>query len=92
MISFLTEKEPKIKFFDFGAFQKIKKMVSREKIIFHEIFWASHGTPRIIISSEINKVIGNKQIIYFTEIFDHANLETFWAQKYIKLTSFYGLR
>ena len=92
MIGYSTEKEPKLKFFDFGAFQKIKKMVSREKIIFHEIFWASHGTPRIIISSEINKVIGNKQIIYFTEIFDHANLETFWAQKYNKLTSFYGLR
>ena len=31
---FLTEKKPKMKFFDFGAFQKIMKMLSREKIIF----------------------------------------------------------
>ena len=46
MINFLTEKEPKMKFFDFGAFQKIKKMVSREEILFHILFEASHGTPR----------------------------------------------
>ena len=45
MITFKTEKEPKIKFFDFGAFQKIMKMVSREKIIFHMLFGASHGIP-----------------------------------------------
>ena len=42
-----TEKEPKMKFFDFGAFQKIMKMLSREKILFHMLFGASHGTPRI---------------------------------------------
>ena len=47
MINFKTENEPKMKSFDFGAFQKIKKMVSREKIIFHMLFGASHGTPRI---------------------------------------------
>ena len=35
-----------MKFFDFGAFQKIKKMVSREKILFHMLFGASHGTHR----------------------------------------------
>ena len=46
LINFKTQKEPKMKFFDFGAFQKIKKMVSREKIIFHKLFGASHGTPR----------------------------------------------
>ena len=35
-----------MKFFDFGAFQKIMKMLSREKYIFHMLFGASHGTPR----------------------------------------------
>ena len=34
-----------MKFFDFGAFQKIMKMLSREKILFHMLFGASHGTP-----------------------------------------------
>ena len=34
MINFKTRKEPKMKFFDFGAFQKFKKMVSREKTSF----------------------------------------------------------
>ena len=47
VINFLTEKEPKMKFFDFGAFQKIRKILSREKYIFHMLFGASHGTPRI---------------------------------------------
>ena len=37
-----------IKFFDFGAFQKIMKMLSREKILFHMLFGASHDTPRIV--------------------------------------------
>ena len=32
--------------FDFEAFQKIMKMLSREKILFHMLFGASHGTPR----------------------------------------------
>ena len=29
-----------------GAFQKIGKILSREKYIFHMLFEASHGTPR----------------------------------------------
>ena len=41
-----------MKFFDFGEFQKIMKMLSREKIIFHMLFGASHGTPRIVITSK----------------------------------------
>ena len=49
MITLKTEKEPKMKFFDFGAFQKIRKILSREKYIFHMRFGASHGTPRIIL-------------------------------------------
>ena len=32
MINFKTENEPKMKFFDFGAFQKIEKMLSQDKI------------------------------------------------------------
>ena len=38
-----------MKFFDFEAFQKIMKMLSREKILFHMLFGASHGTPVIVI-------------------------------------------
>ena len=51
VIYFKTEKEPKMKFFDFGAFQKIMKMLSREKIIFHMLFGASHDTPRNEVKS-----------------------------------------
>ena len=43
MINFLTEKEPKMKFFDFEAFQKIRKILSREKYIFHMLFGAFHS-------------------------------------------------
>ena len=59
MINFKTEKEPKMNFFDFGAFKKIMKMPSREKIIFHMLFGASHGTPRI----------GNNTLLYTTKSF-----------------------
>ena len=39
-----------MKSFDFGAFQKIMKMLSREKILFHMLFGASHGNPRILVA------------------------------------------
>ena len=39
-----TENEPKMKFFDFGAFQKIEKMLSHDKILFHMLFEAFHDT------------------------------------------------
>ena len=48
MINFKTHKEPKKKFIDFGAFQKIKKMVSREEILFHMRFGAYHGNPVLV--------------------------------------------
>ena len=35
VINFQTKKEPKMKFFDFGAFQKQLHIPSREKYIFH---------------------------------------------------------
>ena len=38
-----------MKFFDFEAFQKIRKILSREKYIFHMLFGAFHGTPRSYI-------------------------------------------
>ena len=47
MINFKTENEPKIKFFDSGAFQKIEKLLSHEKILFHMLFGAFHDTPCI---------------------------------------------
>ena len=37
---FKTEKEPKMKFFDFGAFQINGQMPSHDKIIFHMLFGA----------------------------------------------------
>ena len=37
---------PKMKVFDFGAFQNKMHMASREKYIFHILFEAFHGTPR----------------------------------------------
>ena len=43
-----TEKEPKMKFFDFGTFQKIMRMLSHVKIIFHMLFGALHITLRNI--------------------------------------------
>ena len=44
--SFKTGNEPKMKVFEFVAFQKIMHMASREKYIFHKLFGAFHGTPR----------------------------------------------
>ena len=41
-----TRNEPKMKIFDFGAFQNKMHMASREKYIFHILFGAFHGTPR----------------------------------------------
>ena len=42
-----------------GAFLKIKKMLSREKIIFHMLFGASHDTPRILFwfDSRLSKLV-----------------------------------
>ena len=42
-----TEKEPKMKFVDFGAFQKITKMLSRDKILLQMLFGAFHDTSCI---------------------------------------------
>ena len=47
VINFRTEKEPKMKFFDFGAFQINGQMPSHDEIIFHMRFGAFHITPRI---------------------------------------------
>ena len=38
--------EPKMKVFDFGAFQIKMHMASREKYIFHMLFGEFHITPR----------------------------------------------
>ena len=50
MINFKTENEPKMKFFDFAAFQKIEKMLSHEKILFHMLFGAFHDTSCMTFS------------------------------------------
>ena len=48
VISFKIKNEPKMKVFDFGAFQNKMHMASREKYIFHILFGAFHGTPRMM--------------------------------------------
>ena len=45
MINLKTEKKPKLKLFDFEAFQKIMKILSHDKILFHMLFRAFHDTP-----------------------------------------------
>ena len=55
MINFKIENEPKMKFFDFGAFQKIEKMLSHDKILFHMLFGAFHDTSCIL---EMQKALG----------------------------------
>ena len=44
---FQSRNEPKTKVFDFGAFQNKMHMASHAKYIFHILFGAFHGTPRI---------------------------------------------
>ena len=44
--SFKTRNEPKMKFFEFGAFQNKMHMALREKYIFHMLFGVFHDTPR----------------------------------------------
>ena len=48
LINFQAENQPKIKLFDFGAFQINMHMASREKYIFHMLFGAFHITSSII--------------------------------------------
>ena len=51
VINLITEKEPKIKFFDFGVFQINEYMKLHDKIIFHMIFGAFQITPRTTLAS-----------------------------------------
>ena len=44
-----------MKVFDFGAFQNKMHMASREKYIFHILFGAFHGTPRITRGKHSNE-------------------------------------
>ena len=56
MINFKTEKEPKIKFFDFGTFQIKMQKLSHDKIILHMHFRAFQ-----ITSHNIYDAIGSNQ-------------------------------
>ena len=47
-ISMETEKEPRIKFFDFKAFQNKMHIPSNVKIIFHMLFEVFHITSRLL--------------------------------------------
>ena len=46
MINFKTDKEPKMKLFDFWAFQNFTQILSHDKIIFHMLFGAIQITSR----------------------------------------------
>ena len=59
MVNFKTENEPKMKVFDFGAFRKIEKMLSHDKILFHILFGAFHDTPCIRIFNNFRKMDQN---------------------------------
>ena len=62
--------EPKLKVFDFGAFQNKMHMASREKGIFHILFGAFHGTPRRLYN--LKKRI--RCVIILAYIFKHMIL------------------
>ena len=53
-MNFKTEKKPKMKLFDFGAFQNFKQILSHDKIIFHMFFGAFQVTPR---TSKVNSYV-----------------------------------
>ena len=63
--SFKTRNEPKMKLFDFGAFQNKMHMASREKYIFHMLFGAFHDTPRSFTKLKA-KSIFNCILTYFS--------------------------
>ena len=73
MINFKTENEPKMKFFDFGAFQKIEKMPSHDKILFHMLFGAFHDTSCIKFSSKFRNIAS--KISQLLENFWHSELK-----------------
>ena len=66
MTSFKTRNEPKMKLFEFGAFQKIRHMASREKHIFHKLFGAFHDTPRI---TKIQKFLKSSSKMPYSNLF-----------------------
>ena len=51
VINFEKEKELKMKFFDFGAFQNKMQMPSHDKIIFHMLFVAFYINSRADMST-----------------------------------------
>ena len=57
VINFKTENEPKMKLYDFWAFQKQMHMPSREKYIFHMRFGTFHNTSRIYRSKVTAMVV-----------------------------------
>ena len=76
-----------MKFFDFGAFQKIMKMLSREKIIFLMLFGASHGIPRILkalfrrqfvwIPTNYNFILSNQTCILNVQLYKYIGASQF---------------
>ena len=61
-----TEKEPKMKVFDFGAFQIIMQLLSHEKKLLQLLFWTFHITYLIInIYFWIHKIYKNLDLLNF---------------------------
>ena len=66
-----------MKFFDFGAFQKIEKMLSHDKIRFHMLFGAIHDTPCTVPRQRLMKIHEIFKIQKFLENFCHKNDDRF---------------
>ena len=65
MINSKRVKEPKMKYFDFAAFQKITITLSHDKIIFHMLYGAFHDTPYIWILPNDAVLIFNSSIFNY---------------------------
>ena len=85
-----------MKFFDFGAFQKIMKMLSHDKILFHILFVAFHNSS-CIRTTQFDTKVSYKRVPVLTtfivmqlpcECYLYAN-KIFFRHKLCFITFFY---
>ena len=73
-----------MKFFDFGAFQKIEKLPSHDKILFHMLFGAFHDTSCNRLSFEDFKMkMGFGVSAYIVHVYRKLN-NNFQKKKILK--------
>ena len=70
MIDFRSEKEPDMKFFDFGSFQILRQILSHDKIIFDIVFGAFHITSRSL-----------NNLAYYHSLWNNSRAPGFYSQK-----------